>query len=76
MNSYWLANSDFVELKLGTGTYYVKRVGADAVIDEKIGDTGTSEYMRTFAIRPIVELNESVKFSKDKTSENTWKISK
>ena len=76
LNSYWLANSDFVELKLGTGTYYVKRVGADAVIDEKIGDTGTSEYMRTFAIRPIVELNESVKFSKDKTSENTWKISK
>ena len=78
-NTYWLASpcvdADFNYSYSGAG-FYVRYVSSTRVYAGFMSNSHDDTNCATFAVRPVVKLDPSVKLVKDATAANTWNISK
>ena len=76
-NTYWLASPCvFVFFNISHATFNVRCVNAANVNANVIFNTYGSSRSFTYAVRPVVKLDPSVKLTKDASNANTWNITK
>lgn len=74
-NNYWLASTCvYANFKENCASFYLRYVGGHGAGGRSLFFSEGTSYINTYAIRPVVSLDQSVQLVKDTSATNTWKI--